>query len=924
MPTPVSIPNFYGGLSQKSERLRSSNQMNEVTNIDITVEDGISKRNPITYVSALDMDVSSTDAFVHTWTKDEDSTYFMKFNGSGVEVYDQTGVEKNVHFLDTSSYVSSLGDGKQPRDVFKTLSIGDATVVLRTDKETAMDSDLTAAADASSAYVFFKQAQLGYVTFRIGCQLDTSADVKRWTYSNSAKNSDSANNGYRNGSGWYTRHTADTKAVASRHWLVIMKPSEPYVQGIWGDGAVSATLMGSVLKLYKANGKPFADISTADGLGDQAMSLIWQNVDSLDGLPVNLDTPGYKVRVLGNKSDKSDDFYVEWAETGKGVTYETSGEGDLSAVDNSYTNVGYWKESNGFLKEYKYDYTTMPHAVIRRPDNNFLYMKLDGAESWNYDMDSVNTGASSITFGENHNWVAGETVIYNNDTVSGLNIGGLVDGLTYFIKSVPDASTITLSRTLDGTIVDLTTTGTDSPHNFKNTTYENFKFGERDAGDNISNPLPSFIGKPINSMALYRNRLCFIATDSVNCSEFGEFFNFFRVTVQELIETAPIEVAATDNKTREFVNAVGFKDKLVVFSKDGQFVLQGSPGFSPETVSFTLATAYQSNTKADPFILGDKLFFFEKRGNYNRVQELKEVQYQGNYEAYDVSIDVPKLLAGNIQKVVSNGIDKIALFTDDDLSKVHILTIVDNAQGERIVQGWYTHKFDDIELETIAVVENTLYAVGLFEGKHRTLFEMATLNNFDDIFLDNRVISTKTLSKSYDPPSDTTTYTMPFTFSGTDWKAVNTDTLYEYTISGTTSNTIVLQTDTTADTIYFGMPYESKIQFSKFYPQAKQGTGTVISDQLVLDSFNVSFDQVNRQAFDVSAAIDNGKTYVKEYTSNVTDTQTLGAAYNDTDYAEVLVQSRNKDCRLTISNNTYVPFNLINFEYYLSEGSKRR
>ena len=69
---------------------------------------------------------------------------------------------------------------------------------------------------------------------------------------------------------------------------------------------------------------------------------------------------------------------------------------------------------------------------------------------------------------------------------------------------------------------------------------------------------------------------------------------------------------------------------------------------------------------------------------------------------------------------------------------------------------------------------------------------------------------------------------------------------------------------------------------------------------------------------------DNGKTYLKQYTSNVTDTQNLGAAYNDTDYTEVLVQSRNKDCRLTISNNTYVPFNLINFEYYLSEGSKRR
>jgi hypothetical protein len=289
MPVPVSIPNFYGGLSQKSERLRASNQMNEVTNIDITVEDGISKRNPITYVSALDIDVSSTDAYIHTWTQNEDNTYFMKFNGSGIEIYDQTGVDKDVFFLDSSSYVSSLGDGKQPRDVFKTLSLGDATVVLRTDKETAMDSALTAAADASSAYIFFKQAQLGHVTFRIYAQLDTSSNGKRATYSRTAKNMDATDNQKRGWNGWYTHTTADTNIIASRHVGEINTP-EAGTQAYdnWGDGAVYARTMGSTVRLMKTNGAPFADISTTDGLGDKAMAVIWQNVDSLSNLPVNL------------------------------------------------------------------------------------------------------------------------------------------------------------------------------------------------------------------------------------------------------------------------------------------------------------------------------------------------------------------------------------------------------------------------------------------------------------------------------------------------------------------------------------------------------------------------------------------------------------------------------------------------------------
>lgn len=969
----LTVPNLHGGISQQSERLRALNDFEDVVNCDVSLEDGMYKRNPVSYLSSIDMDVSSSVAYVHSFVKSETEHYAMVFDGSSVKVFDNSGVERTVT-TDPAvdfTYLSSVGDNKDPRDVFNTITLGDSVLINRKDKVVRMDPELSSDVESSSCYFFIKQAQYGWDT--ISWDVETSGrsyygivqTAKHIDDVDSARDTNTSKNHF-----WYVHLTSDTKSLSTYIYLTVNNlgnyqsspapiTSKAHTQWALGDANVSATnIHGSVVKLFTKDGKPFTNVEIRDSLGNAGVAAIWKTVKSLNDLPIEIDEDGYKIRIGGSKSDLSDDFYVQYVRDGYSLNDEVDSlDGhDTGIVDHSLSStaeaIGFWREVNGVNVKYKYNYDTLPHALIQRPDGSFLYTRMDGKA-----LEASGTGAGStgfkpfqdagtggnpengINIDDASNFLFGDAVKLTNlypvghpDHVAFPE--GIEEGVTYYIQSnYGTADVINLRKNADqnadGTYTPFVeyisepNAGPNAQVKMEHVNYSQFKFADREAGDDVSNPVPSFVDNTINDMVLHRNRLAFVSRDAVSLSEFGEFFNFFRVTVQTLLDTSPIEVQTTDNTTRDLESATSFKNNLLVFSKEAQFVLQAEPSLTPANVSFTLATAYNSDNKVHPFVLGDKLYFIEKKNQTNRLQELREVQFRGNYQSIDISQRVPKLISGNIASVTTNGSDKIFMVSEEDLSTIFMYTVKDFG-NQRLISSWHKFTLDDIEIENIKIINNDLYIVGLYEGKHRTYYKINADTDFTQVFLDNRVDSTDLPAPpTYSVANDQTTYTLPYTNEGTGWVAVETSSLDEYIVDSTTDTTIVLDTDTTAKDVTFGKNYESKIIFSKYYPQSAKGTGAVVNDQLVLDNFAISFDKTNRQTFDMSAAIDQGKTFVKTYTSNTLSTENIGEAVNAVDYAEMLVQSRNRDVQLTISNNTFVPFNLINFEYLVSEGRLR-
>ena len=967
---PVTVPNLYGGISQKSERLRALNEFQDVLNCDVSLEDGMYKRNGSVYVSALEMDVSANNAYVHTFIKSEDEHYFMVMDGSAVKIYDNSGVQRSIKYgsLDASTYFSGTGGGiENPRDVFNTVTIGDGVVVNRRDVVTRMSPELTDPADGSVAYLFVKQAQYGYIPFKWWFNLSGEA-----YYGQIQTGPDAAGEqNKRNADGFYHLLGINTEALAIYIMATINNTStvnsgpagsltEAYAN--WSGIEVSATKStGSTVRIFTTDGAPFENFNVADGLGDDGLILMWKTANNLFDLPLDMPDETPIIRILGNKSDLSDDFYVRFVKEAfsqeSQYSYDSQVTGTTGSIDPGYDNsgvdvtlndLGAWRECAGFSLKYKFDTATMPHVIVQRPDGSFLVNKMDGDAFSVDNNDTPDNTTSFFSDGPNgwltfsgtstHDFVVGDRVQLSY--VSGTNLdieaaqvsatfpSSILPDREYYVKEIDGNTKIRISETAVSDHITYTTeTGTGAgPYypavNVVAKTYKKFKYGEREAGDDVTNPVPSFIDNPINDMVLHRNRLAFISRDAVTLSEFGELFNFFRITVQDILDTAPIEVQTGDNITRELYNAVSYKNTLLVFSKEGQFALIGEPSLTPESVNFTLATAYRSNTQVRPFVLGDRLYFFEKRRRRNFLHEIIERDFKLNYLGRDVTEKAPNILKGNIQVVTTNGQDTVAIVTDNDLGEIITYTIkVDQARG--LISAWHRYTLNDIEIESMKYVDDIIQIVGLYEGKHRMLLTLEKDPNFDDAYLDVKLTSGTLGTGSYDSINDETTYTIPFETETSGWVAVDEDTKQTVNFNDITSTTFVVEGDTTSRNMVFGRAFTSRIGFSRFYPQSRQGQGPVVNDQVVIDEFLVSFDQNNYQTFDMSAIVDNGKSYVKTYTSNTLNTKNLDSAINPTDFASCFVQSRNRDCRVYITNDTFVPFNLINFEYSISEGQKR-
>ena len=164
------------------------------------------------------------------------------------------------------------------------------------------------------------------------------------------------------------------------------------------------------------------------------------------------------------------------------------------------------------------------------------------------------------------------------------------------------------------------------PHTLRQGPDLNFSFGQGDwdsriAGDDDTNGFPSFVGQTINDIFFHRNRLGILAGENVIFSEASSYFNFFRTTVRTLLDSAPIDVAVSQNEVSILKAAVPIQDNLLLFSELNQFTLSAAQLLTPTEVTIDQSTKFECDLEATPVGSGTSVFFATKAGGFAGVRE---------------------------------------------------------------------------------------------------------------------------------------------------------------------------------------------------------------------------------------------------------------------------------------------------------------
>ena len=479
------------------------------------------------------------------------------------------------------------------------------------------------------------------------------------------------------------------------------------------------------------------------------------------------------------------------------------------------------------------------------------------------------------------------------------------------------------------------------------TTYTLPLWAERIAGDLISSPDPSFIGQKINNVFFFRNRLGFLAGDNVILSTVSDFFNFFSETVISVLDTEPIDVAASHTKVAILKHAVTMGEKLILFSEQTQFVLSSSAdNLTPSTANVLVQTEFESNAAAQPVGSGSSIYFLTKKGSFAGIREYIIAGNQQIQDAANTTIHVPRLIPSGIFKMaVSNNQDILVLLGTDNPNKLYVNRWLYGDGFSKALNAWFTYTLnsnrsilnvDFIGTDLIMVIE---------EANGVTLEKIPFETNFREpnadfeYHLDHKLTeATSGVSIAYNSTSGLSTFTVPYrlranmnivgryladgeTSTFVDAQG-NTKTL----VSGqviTTSNatngstsTITATGDFRNSKFIIGEPYEMHYRFSQQrLTQGGGGATELISGRLQIHHFYIKYEDSG--FFQVEVTPENRDTSLHKFTGRLLGaaSASLGQINLDTGTFKVPIMSKSDRVSIDVKNNTFLPTLLASAEY---------
>lgn len=209
----------------------------------------------------------------------------------------------------------------------------------------------------------------------------------------------------------------------------------------------------------------------------------------------------------------------------------------------------------------------------------------------------------------------------------------------------------------------------DGTFEFKQLTWD-----ARKAGDDDTNPWPSFVDGTINDVFFFRNRLGFLSGENIILSRTSKYFNFFPASVATLSDDDPIDVAVSFNRISILKYAVPFTEELLLWSDEAQFVLTAAGILSSKSVELNLVTQFDVQDKARPFGIGRNIYFASPRATFTTINRYYAVQDVSSVKsAEDMTAHVPNYIPNGVFNIAGSSTENFAsILTSGAPNKVFI------------------------------------------------------------------------------------------------------------------------------------------------------------------------------------------------------------------------------------------------------------
>ena len=472
----------------------------------------------------------------------------------------------------------------------------------------------------------------------------------------------------------------------------------------------------------------------------------------------------------------------------------------------------------------------------------------------------------------------------------------------------------------------ITTTLTNMPLVIQRTgtttfTVRQFTYGTREVGDTNTNPMPSFVGKRINKVLFFRNRLAFLAGENVITSRPGTLGepNFFIETALTVSVADPVDISAASMFPSDLFDGIEINAGLLVFSTNQQFLLASDDTvFNPDTAKLRSISTFNYNEDMPPISLGTTVAYIDNSGKFSRFNEMANTAREGEPNIIEVSKVVPTLLPKDIDLMTNSRENSIVLIGKSGTDEVYGYKYFQTAD-KRVQAAWFKWKLNNpltyhfIVNDQYFFLDSDYYlqSINLVQGDSDPSIIQDGVNFL--LHIDNYT----TVSGGVHNVSTNIT-----TFSNVNWLPSVTTPNHELVVIDTSTGryakptyssgtSFTLQGNWSSTTLTIGYIYPYQVKLPTIYPTKVEGARSTadVNSSLVLHRIKLHFGKIGLYETTLERV---GKTdYTEVYESTqLNEYDASDAPYLDEFIKTIPVYEKNTNVEIILKSSHPAPATL--------------
>jgi hypothetical protein len=476
----------------------------------------------------------------------------------------------------------------------------------------------------------------------------------------------------------------------------------------------------------------------------------------------------------------------------------------------------------------------------------------------------------------------------------------------------------------------ITTTLTNMPLVIQRTgtttfTVKQFTYGIRDVGDTLTNPMPSFVGKRINKVLFFRNRLALLAGENVITSRPGTLGepDFFIETALTVSVSDPVDISAASMFPSDLFDGIEINAGLLVFSTNQQFLLASDDTvFNPDTAKLRSIATFNYNENMPPISLGTTIAYIDNSGKFSRFNEMANSAREGEPNIIEVSKVVPTLLPKNIDLMTNSRENSIVLIGKTGTDTVFGYKYFQTAD-KRVQAAWFKWKLNNPLTYHFIINDEYFF---LDSDYYLQSIKLVQADSDPSIVQDNvdfllHVDNHTTVSGgSYSAATNLTTFSSVSWLSSVttpnhDLVVIDTNTnsarVGRYAKPTVSSTNFTLPGDWSSATLTIGYIYPYQVKIPTLYPTKIDGSRATadVNSSLVLHRIKFHFGKIGLYETTLERV---GKTdYTEVYESTELDEYNASdAPYLEEFIKTIPVYEKNTNVDITLTSSHPAPATL--------------